>query len=333
MEKEGFTLAVGPGKPVKTKFKEIDITKLHFFPDNPRVSSTVMHLSKKELTDEKIYELMGAKKREACHTLYQIVKKDGQINEPLIVYKNQTLEGNTRLWVVKTLYNDIKDLGEKQKWRRVPCRVIEGKLSSKEIDYILCNVHIKKKRDWIPFETACYLYRMNAEDGRPIKEISADTGINPVKVMDYIKTYKEMKRLKAGPEAWSTIYETVKEPEVKKIERRRGISMVDVIFREYKKGNLENARDPRKLQNILKDEIATKKFINGEVDISQAENIAKARIPGLADPFLKELNNVKTMIENLSRGRIIRLNKDPRKLKIVQDFIQAIKEFSKYIKK
>ena len=78
----------------------------------------------------------------------QEIKKDGIVNEPLIVWGRKVIEGNTRLWVVRQLIKDAKTQEEKEKWQMVSTRVIQDKLSKEDVNIILCDYHIKKKRDW-----------------------------------------------------------------------------------------------------------------------------------------------------------------------------------------
>jgi hypothetical protein len=328
MKKEAeFTLAVGPKKYVETVYKKMQINDLHFYPNNPRISSIIIDIDKDILTDDLLYDLMRTRQSEVTKSLYQEVKKDGQINEPLIVYQNEVLEGNTRLWVAKTLYIDT---GASDQWKLVPCRVIQGVLDTKEIDYILCNCHIRTKRDWMPFEQACYFYRMNAEESRSIKEIAELTSTNQTKINDYIATFKEMKIRKADRNQFSHYYETIRQPEVKKAERR-GVPVIDIIQRELKKDRITDAKHVRKLTNILQDDIATKKLIEEDADIYRAEKIAVTRNPEQDDEFLKNLVEVTDMIENVEHEKIKSLQDNPRKLEIVKNFIQAVTDFSKFI--
>ena len=158
MKNEDIEFNVGK-RNIKTTFKRISLKKLHFYPANPRISS-ILIAYKGELTDEKIHDLMDEKQPEATRSLFRLIKKDGLINEPVIVYNNLVLEGNTRLWVARELFGRAKTEDEKKKWEMLPCRLIKDYLADEEINHILCSVHIKKKKDWSPFEQACYFHSM-----------------------------------------------------------------------------------------------------------------------------------------------------------------------------
>jgi hypothetical protein len=325
---EEYPLAVAPKKSVKTIYKTMNIDDLHFYPDNPRISSVIIDCKREDLTDESIYKKMEEKQKDACNSLYQDVKRDGQINEPLIIYQNQALEGNTRLWVSKTLYKDTNNA----KWKLVPCRVVEGELDHTEINYILCSYHIKKKKDWIPFEKACYFYRMNAEEGSSIKDIAELTGEGQKIINDFIKTFKAMKIRRADRDQWSYYYETLKEAEVTRA-MKEGVPVLNVLERGIKKGEISDAQDVRKFKRILKDKVATKKLVSGEVDIHRAERIAVTRNPEQDDEFLRALLITKDMLVVVNLDKIENIKKSPRKLEIVKDFLESVKTFSKFMNK
>jgi hypothetical protein len=327
-EGEEFSLSVAPKKSVKTFYKTMSIDDLHFYPDNPRISSVVMDCKKEELTDESIYKKMEERQKDTCNALYQDIKRDGQINEALIIYKNQALEGNTRLWVAKTLFADTKDT----KWKSVPCRVVNGDLDHTEINYILCSYHIRKKKDWIPFEKACYFYRMYAEEGTPLKDIAELTDDSVKSVNDYIKTFKEMKIRGADRDQWSYYYEAIKEGQVTKAIKE-GIPVLDIIEKGIKKGEIKDSHaDIRKLKNILKDKVATKKWVSGE-SIHRAEKIAVTRNPEQVDQFLQDLKDMQAVLENVDKEKIDSIKKNPRKLKIVRDFLESVKVLSNCFRK
>jgi len=324
---EGFEITIGPKKAANTIFREIPLHELRFYPKNPRISSILMNYEKGDLTDELIYQLMEEKQHDAVSSLYQQIKKDGRINEPLTVYENKTLEGNTRLWVAKRLYSEAKNDAEREKWKHLPCRVIAQKLSQDEIDYILCNYHIKKKKDWSPYETACYFYRMNTEEKRNYQEISKLTGYGAQKISDYIKTFNEIKMRKLDPINWSAIYETVKMPEVKKVIKEEKIDMIGVIEKQIKKGEIKDARDVRKLKIILKDKkVARKKLLQG-TDINRAYKIAQTTVPAESDAFLHALKETAEIIENLQKEKIGEIKNNPRKLAIVRSFIEVVNKY------
>ena len=67
-------LSVGEGKQVKTELKEMSVEDLSFYPENPRISSLLLHYTGK-LDNNSIQKLMWEKQSEATRDLYQQIKK------------------------------------------------------------------------------------------------------------------------------------------------------------------------------------------------------------------------------------------------------------------
>ncbi len=328
METSEFFLSVGNGKKVRTIFKIINLKDLSFYPENPRISSVLIGIEKK-LSNDEIEKLMLEKQRDTVNILYQQVKKDGQINEPLTVYQGKVLEGNTRLCVVRRLFADTKD----EKWTRIPCRVITEKLEKVQIDYIICNYHIKHKKDWVPFEEACYFYKMKYEDKLTYEDISRLTDVNIIKVMDEIKTFQLMlKDKKAQPNEWSLYYETYKLPESKRAMQNEFPNLVSDVAKKYRKGEIYEAQDARKLKIILKDKKTAKEFFSSPMDIKTAETKASHRLPSESDRFLKDLNILTDSINDLPVTKVDEIRKDKRKVKLVKDLVISLKKLCKQLK-
>lgn len=318
------------GKIVNTKIVKLNVPDIDYFPANPRVASIIIDLGH-EPTNEEIDEIMFKKQPEATRTLYQEIKKDGMVNEPLIVWDSKVIEGNTRLWVTRQLLKEAKTQEEKKRWQMVSARVIQDQLSKEDVNIILCDYHIKKKRDWDPQEQACYFYRMSVDEKLTNQNISEITGVNPNKVGYYIKTYEEMIRVHAGDNDFHLQYETIKQPAVRKA-MKEGIDIPQIIQKKKKEGKIKRAEDARKLTKILKDPVARKKFIESDIDIHRAEQIAIRRNPEEGDTFLKDISDLTEDIKILPITKIKEIQNDKKKLVIIKGLIQELRKLSKTLK-
>tara|TARA_Y100000310_G_C20692351_1_gene823161 strand:+ start:2959 stop:3945 length:987 start_codon:yes stop_codon:yes gene_type:complete len=328
MEQKEFKLSVGR-RIVNTELRNIKIKDLHFYPGNPRITSILMNVSGK-IDDEKIHKLFKEGQEEATHSLYRKIKKDGNVNEPLVIYNNQTLEGNTRLWVLRELYTDAKTQKEKEKWSIAPCRVVKDKLSGEEIDAILCSYHIKKKKDWEPFEQACYFYRMNVEDKKSLNQISKLTDLGVTKISDYIKTFKEMKKRNAKVKQFNYYYETIRQPEVKKAKEKIQQEILNSIDQEIKLNKISTASDVRKISTILKDQRVVDKFLKGKINIYRAEEMALQTNPQQGDPLLKKVNELEEDLGHIELEKLKSWKKDKTKIKILKKLRNKIDQILGY---
>jgi len=322
MNKENLKFSVG-NRLVDTEIKRIKIKDLHFYSSNPRISSLLMNF-KGKLNDEIIHQLMSDKQPEATKTLYRRIKKDGNVNEPLIIYEKQALEGNTRLWALRELYKDAKNPKEKKKWSYAPCRIIIGKLSETDINSVLCSVHIKKKKDWQPFEQACYLAKMYKEEGMSYQRICKLTEFGHTKVTDYIKTFKEMEKRKAKSEEFNYYYETIRQPEVKKEIERGQIKVLDVLKKKIKQGKIKTAKDVRKISTILKDSKAKEIFFKGEADLERAEQVALITNPQEGDPLLKRVKELQEDLRNVELDKLKKWKENKSEINILKGLKQQL---------
>jgi hypothetical protein len=275
---------------------------------------------KGELTDDIIHDLMDKWQGEATRSLFQQVKKDGIVNEPLIVYKNSVLEGNTRLWVIRELINKAKgDKKEIRKWENVPCRIIEENINEEEINHILCNVHIKKKRDWSPFEQACYLGRMRDEENLTIQQIHKISSFGTNKIKTYIEVYREMQKNNCKPDDWNRYYEAYKDKPVQNLHKSKKYDVIKTIKKKTEEGKMCVAQDSRKIKSIVKSSKASKMFFEGEADIKRAYEVSIVDNPEEGDTLLKRIKELDEDMRSISWERLSEIKKDKSKKEIIKD--------------
>jgi len=316
---------------IKTKYLHVPLKDLHYYPANPRISSILINF-KGELNDDAIHKLMDEKQQEAVRKLFQQIRKDGIINEPLVVYNNQVIEGNTRLWVARELYKKAKSNTERKPWENLPCRVIQGDINEEEINYILCNVHIKHKKDWDPFEQACYIARMKIERGmspQKIKEIST-FGVN--KITDYIDVYKEMEKHHAEPGDWNRYYEAYRDKEVKEYHKSGKADIFEVIKKKTIEGKMGIARDSRKISKILKSKRATNMFFYGDADIHRAYEVSILENPEEGDPLLKRISDLDEDLKHIQFDKLEEIKKDNAKIDVIRELFKQIKKLCNELK-
>ncbi len=322
MNLKKLDLSVGK-RIVKTEIKKLKTKDLSFYPKNPRISSLLLNYQGK-LNNDIIHKMMWKGQGEATRTLFQRVKKDGIINEPVIVYNGQVLEGNTRLAVVRQLLFDAKNKSEKQKWETIPCRAIFGKISEDEIEIILANNHIKKKKDWEPFELACYFADLHLNRNKTTKEIKEISEISETKIKDYIQTYQEMVRLKAKSQEFSAIYETVRQPEVKRVMKMKEYDVLKKVHEKLKSGEIKKASDVRKVAVVLRDSKSKEAFLSNKKDLYAAEQLAIIRNPEEADTQLKKIIELTDAISHMPVKSLLEFKKNKTKMKKMQELVKEI---------
>ncbi len=322
-------LSIEDGRKVETYLEKKKVSDLFFYPSNPRVGSALLNFQG-IVTNDSIHKLMSENKGEAVRTLYQAVKKAHNVNEPLVVYKNQVIEGNTRLWVLRQLYKDTND----PFWTTVNCRVIKGELTDKQLNYLIYHLQeADKKREWEPFEAACYFHKMNKIDNKSIKEITEITELSEGKIRDYIDTYVEMSKRQLPANQFSLIYETLKIKEVKKeFEKDKNTKIIDIVIDQFNEDKIKNAQEVRHLKDVLTCDVARSAFLNENKELDVVYKIAKYSNPTIEDTFLRDLSLITNKISKVPINEISKIQKDKKKVAIVENLYKKVTIFYKKIK-
>ncbi len=320
-------LVIGKNKKVETEIKEVPLSKLKFYQENPRLIS-ILEREKGALTEKKIEELFWEKHSEPTRKLKEVIETDGAINEPLIVYKNKVLEGNTRLCILKELDRKAKTSSEKTKWSNVPCQVIKEKISQPDIDYLLGRVHIIQKKDWEPYELAVWFKRRKRE-GASFKELVEVSRYPEKQIQDYIKTFDFMVKNKiSNPKEFTKYYEINKSTDYLKA-KKKDKKLDKKLIKKITEDNLET-RDVRDLTRVvLKDKKAQKKYFEGKWTLGKAKEVVFNNKPEMSDVFIREAQNFLDKIEAISRQRIDEIKNNKRKKKIITKLMKEMKTLAK----
>ena len=150
------------GEEIPVESRMIDIFKLKYYPDNPRILSIIKQ-NPKIKKDEKLIgeELWGGRHANDTHRLFRDIERHGGLIHPIIVHDNYVLEGNTRLCCFRRLYELYKD----EKWKFIRCEILLTKeLPKEKISILLGNEHIIGKIQWETFEKGCWMRKMLKED-------------------------------------------------------------------------------------------------------------------------------------------------------------------------
>ena len=152
------------GKIVVSYEEKVDIGKLKFFMDNPRIYSAVRKQTD-NLTpnQEQIFQIL--KEHEPnVRDLMRRIEHHGSVLEPLLVKRGtyEVLEGNSRLAACKILiekYEKKTKADILMEITRLPCELIPEDTEDDIIFAWLGELHLKGKLDWDAYEKASYIHR------------------------------------------------------------------------------------------------------------------------------------------------------------------------------
>lgn len=325
---EDNSFSIG-GAEIQFEIKLVDIFDLKYYSQNPRINS-ILERYDGEATQEDIEREMWEKLEYITHELYGDIKKNGGLQDEIIVYDNEVLEGNSRLCAYRHLHkNDV----DNPKWNYIRAKVIKSPLDSMQLNTLLCQQHIKGKKDWDPFEKAAYMLRMNEQDGLKLESISKLTSFSKNDVKNHINAYKQMKSDGVINIRKFSYYLEKEKLNQKLGSIRKKDPNIDLKISQWiKDDRIPDAISIRKLPSILEDTKARQKFETQSEDFDTAFDIAKKRNPAIEDTFYRKITDVTQLLKNAKPEQLreeIETNK--RKKSKIQYLAKEVKKLCKNV--
>jgi len=333
MVRKDKNIIVVVGKEIKTRIEEVDIFKLRYWRDNPRVNSIVKQKYGSEISDKDIEEELWH--LDSVKELFQDIRQNKGLIDEIFVRKDLVLEGNSRLCAYRHLYKKAKDEDEKSQWLRIRARIIPDDTSDEIIYALLSTWHIKGKAEWKTFEKAAYIYRLENEYGRTLDEISAMTRIKSiVDIKNMIESYQIMinKKMDSAKDQnkFSAVYEIVKNRKMKDIKAREP-ELFEKSIESVKNGRFARAEEVRDLPKIIKDKKARKAFFDDEEDFKYSLDIAKSRHPEHSDIFFRQLKKTIKILQDITVEKIEEIKQNSKKKYIVDKLQRTVNNLVKKI--
>ena len=302
--KENLTIGK---KDYVVEIKELNQADLLFYPENPRVYST-LNIAGAEPTQDEIEEHMC--NLDHVKQLKVSIDSNGGLIDPLIVRGGDftVLEGNSRLAAYRLL-SKIDPI----KWGKVKCKVLPADIDDDAIFTLLGQYHIIGRKDWEPFEQANYLYRRHQQTRLPIEYMAKELGISVQKANSMINTISFMiKNDDLNKRNWSYYEEYLKNSSVKKY-RETNPDIDETIAVAIKCGEIHKAEDMRKLGDIAKvgDKQSKKimqKIATGE--LSLYDGYSDMQNSGKMDNLVKRLKDFKKYINDDSIEKQMKVSEE-----------------------
>ena len=238
------------GEEHEFKESKVDIFKLKYYPDNPRVHHIISKLEKP--TQEQIEDTMW--NNDATKDLFWDIRQNG-LQDPILISEDYyVMEGNTRLCAFRHLFQQAKENADEkciEKWRHIQCEMYPPGLDKLGMHYMLGTWHIKRKNEWDSFEKASYIKRLMEEFNLSMDGVSDLLVIKKPEIkkmlwveeimgeddVTNIKQYSHFEQIYSNPKL-RNIYNT------KPKERKK-------ISNAIKSGNIGQAQNIRKISKII----------------------------------------------------------------------------------
>ena len=309
------------GETVDVSDDYIEIYKLKFLKDNPRVySCTHGETDFDKKTEEEQQEIILEKLKEepSVKNLKPDIKRHGGLMEPILIRHDtmEVIEGNSRLAVYRVL-NAGHEEGD---WEMIPCHVV-SKLTDRQQAAYLNEIHVKGKTQWSAYEKANFAY-VRKDKGMGFSEIAELFGESETTIRIRIKSIEMMKNNEDDERPHFSYYYV--------LARNRNIQtrMVneggfDNLLLDIKKlgsdeeSNTFTAQDLRnKLPIVLDKPKVLRKYIAGEIDLDSAYQRAKiSKVEENVREATALLTDVsKSRVSQLEPSRFNAFKQDVRKL-------------------
>src|SRR6266513_6029226 len=190
-------------KEIRVRTAYVQQSALKFYPENPRIYSSVW---KDDVppTQREIFDALS-KMEHVREVLVPSIRQNGGLIEPLLIRGNVVLEGNSRLAAYRLL-----EQAESGKWKQIRVRILPDSMTESEVFTLLGEYHIVGKKDWQPYEQAGYLYRRFRKHGIPEDELKTEVGLSASRIRHLIRAYEFMLERDRNPSRWSYYDELLK---------------------------------------------------------------------------------------------------------------------------
>lgn len=313
MNKKGKNEIVVIGQKIQTRIDEIDIFKLNYWKENPRVNAIIkQNFGDRDISDEDIEKLLW-NKVDSVHDLYQDIKKHGGLIDEILVKGNIVLEGNSRLCAYRHLYKKAEQKNDEEeilKWSYIRARIIPEETANEVVFSILGTWHIKGKTKWDTYEKAAYFKRMNIDYGYSLKDIADSISQTEKFVKDHIEAHDLMVKNDVSTlEKFSYFYELLKNKKIRELSSKEP-TIIPNIIKAIKENRFKRGEEIRDLHKVLKDKKAKKEFFDEKVDFNDALETTKDRHPEHAYSFYNNIKKVTKILQECSVEKIEEIKKE-----------------------
>lgn len=322
------------GQKIKTNIEEIDIFKLNYWKDNPRINAIIKQKYKdKNITDEDLDKILW--EEDSVKDLFYTIEKDGGLIDEIMVKGNIVLEGNSRLCAYRHLYKKAKEKNNKDeilKWSHIRAKRLPEETTNEAVFTILGTWHIKGKAQWDTYEKAAYFKRMNVDYGYSLKDIANQISSREKFVDEHIKAYDLMVENNIYTlEKFSYFYELVKNKEIRTLALKEPTIIANTI-QAIKEDRFHRGEEIRNLPKVLKDKKAKKEFFVDKLGFNDAFETSKNRHPEYKDDFYRNIKDFTLTLQNCSIVTLTEeIKVDVNKKYILERFFREVNSFCRKV--
>ena len=321
MSPDETTIAI-MGEDVPARLEVLEVRRLHFLPDNPRVYAAIREMADfGDLTpDEKqvrIYKCLL--KEPSVKKLIPEIKRDGGLQEPVVIRHDtfQVIEGNSRLAAYRKLHDDTDD----DRWTHIRCLVVTN-LNDDQQTRLLSQAHLKGRTEWSPYAKALMCFRWVKEDKKGESKLADLTGFTPTAIRTSVKIIQLMKENNDDNLSHFSYYDVLVRNRAISAATAKRPKLQERLVSQIKDEAFAAQKMREQLPTILRKPQVLRKFERGDIALEDAYE--RARVSGTQ----QRLRKVRDELDLIEKNDIARLG--PDELKASQ---QAVKLIGRILKR
>lgn len=308
---------------VPAEHLSIDIDKLYFLPDNPRVYAVTRKMQGfSELSNEEkqhtIYESLL--KEQSVKSLIPQIKQDGGLQEPIIVRwdTQEVIEGNSRLAAYRKLSDE--NPGD-DRWTQIKCLVVKS-LTSDQQTRLLGQIHLHGKTEWSKYAKKLSCYRWVIEDEKDISDLAELYGITTAEIEKNVKTIQLMLRNNDSEASNISFYDLLIRNQVISSAIAGNKSLEDTILSQIKAKQITSGQMRDRLPVIIPKRRILKKYQEGTISLEDAWDRAKI------SNVQQRLKKIRERLDDIKQGDITHL--DRSELNAIK---QTVRQVERHVKR
>lgn len=297
--------------------KEIPISKLRFWQENPRVYAEIFSMyggrgsmeEGDDILQEKIYQALQS---DNVRKLRKEIELSGGLVEALIVRKRsnadiyEVLEGNRRLAACKMILDRQNSSFAKttnQSFSILPCEVAPADLAEEYVFALLGVLHLKGKADWSPFAKASYIKRRFERLNNNYEKISKEIQETENEIRTQIKNIRLMQEFGEKSKDMYSFYDVLhRNKHAKEIIEESEIKKKKLVkeAQAWREDNKQATDFRRALNDMFKDKQVVKKYFTESKNLTLSDAREEAVAKGSTDVIY---NRIKAFRTSLNRDK------------------------------
>lgn len=316
------------GQTISLNDDYLDVDKLKFLQDNPRVYASTHGVPNfNDLTEEQQQDVILKKllQEPSVKNLKPEIRRHGGLIEPILVRLDtmEVIEGNSRLAV----YRELKKAEPRGDWESIPCDIVSS-LTERQQAAFLNQIHVKGKTKWSAYEKANFAY-VRRKKGCTFGDIATLFGETEMTIRTRVKEIELMNGNDDNDQSHFSYYSVlVRKKDISQAMDERNdlreflLKKIRILGSDDEDNDFTAQELRKKLPDVLKKPKVLDKYVKDEIGLDEAYQ--RARISRVEE----KVRQAKDLLDDVTWTEVLSLEK-PR----FNAFKQDVRKLSRVVKR